>query len=244
MKTWQQFNDTVNDMLLIDGLRRGRGVERFKDRMIVAGVKDLQSYIIPFMSTPTELVLGQDDFTIHSEGNCYIGSFDLEASRILDVVVRVLPSDSNQVSKFYRLNIYPAHKRYSIISGSHTKRTIDYPGKICFDRGTIYMAPGLEDNETLSILYNQEIQYKPIFECTSAERTQSTPFGDDAALAVHYFVKYHFHKDVNDDQSQAQENFQNYQRERRSLHWKNREYVSSANPTAQLTQSGFVVGND
>jgi hypothetical protein len=45
MKTWQEFNDTVNDLLLVDGLRRGRGIERFKDRMIVAGVRDLQSYI-------------------------------------------------------------------------------------------------------------------------------------------------------------------------------------------------------
>jgi hypothetical protein len=35
MKTWQEFNDTVNDLLLVDGLRRGRGIERFKDRMIV-----------------------------------------------------------------------------------------------------------------------------------------------------------------------------------------------------------------
>jgi len=244
MKTWQEFNDTVNDMLLIDGLRRGRGVERFKDRMIVAGVKDLQGFIMGYMSTPTELVLDQNEFTLHSEGNCYVGSFNLEASRILDVVVRVMPSNDGETSTFYRLNIYPAYKRYSIISGTHSSRSAVYPGKICFDRGTIYIAPGLGDSETLSILYNQEVQYKPIFECSSEEKNQSTPFSDDAALAVHYFVKYHFHKDVNDDQSQAQENYQNYQRERRSLHWKMRDYVSTNNPVAQLTAEGFIVGNE
>ena len=243
MKTWQEFNDTVNDMLLIDGLRRGRGVERFKDRMIVAGVKDLQSYIMAYMSTPTELVLDQSDFTIHSEGNCYIGSISLESSRVLDVVVRSLPQEEGDLSKYYRLMVYPAYKRYSIISGTHSKRTAEYPGKICFDRGVIYLAPGLEENETLTILYNQEVQYKPIFECSSDEKTQPTPFGDDAALAVHYFVKYHFHKDVNDDQSQAQENFQNYQRERRSLHWKNKEFIAKGNASSTLTQEGFVVGN-
>ena len=45
MKTWAQFNEAVSDLLLVDGLRKGRGVERFRDRMILAGVRDLPMFL-------------------------------------------------------------------------------------------------------------------------------------------------------------------------------------------------------
>lgn len=243
MKNWEQFNEIVNDLLLIDGLRKGRGVEKFRDRMIVAGVRDLQAYIPELRTTPVEASFTNTDLTTHGEKECSIGSFDLEASRILDVIVRVLPEAPEVISKYYRLNIYPAHKRHSLFDGGATTRSGNYPGKIIFDRGQFYTAPNLLDNETLNILYNQEYTFKPMFECTPDQKSYKTNLGDDAALAVHYYVKYHFMKDVNDDEKQAQTNLQNYQRERRKIAVNKPEILSTNNPTESLGSEGFVIGN-
>lgn len=243
MKTWIEFNETVNDLLLIDGLRKGRGVEKFRDRMIVAGVRDLQSYIPELRTTPTEVSFTKSDLTEHGEKQCQVGEFNVEASRIMDVVVRQLPTGDETVSKYYRLNIYPAYKRHSIFDGGHTTRSINFPGKITFDRGQFYTAPILEDNETLGILYNQEYAFKPMFECTPDQKAYKTKLSDDAALAVHYFVKYHFEKDVNDDTNQAQTNLQNYQRERRKIAVNRPEILTTNNPTESLGEGGFTIGN-
>lgn len=243
MKTWQEFNDTVNDLLLVDGLRKGRGVEKFRDRMIVAGVRDLMAYIPELRTTPMEESFSKDELELHGEKQCMIGQFDVESARILDVIVRQLPEDDGDVSKYYRLHIYPAYKRHTIFDGGHSKRSANYPGKITFDRGQFYTAPVLEDNETLSILYNQEYVYKPLFEATAEQKAYKTNLGDDAALAVHYFVKYHFMKDVNDDASQAQTNLQNYQRERRKIAVNKPEVLSTQNPVESLDQGGgFLLG--
>jgi hypothetical protein len=183
MKTWQEFNDTVNDLLLVDGLRKGRGVEKFRDRMVVAGVRDLMAYIPELRTTPMEESFSKDELELHGEKQCMI------------------------------------------------------------DRGQFYTAPVLGDNETLSILYNQEYVYKPLFEATAEQKSYKTNLGDDAALAVHYFVKYHFMKDVNDDASQAQTNLQNYQRERRKIAVNKPEVLSTQNPVESLDQGGgFLLG--
>jgi len=244
MKTWQEFNDSVNDMLLIDGLRRGRGVERFKDRMIVAGTKDLQGFIPAYMATPTERVFSESEFELHSEGNSSTTEFDVDFARVLDFRIRVLPTEDNPSSVFYKPNLYAGYDRHVLTSGNHSRRTPAYPGKIAFDRGLIYLAPPIQEGEVLSILYNYEVQYKPLFECSADEKAQKTPFGDDAALAVHYFVKYHFHKDVNDDQKQAQDNYKSYTQERRKLHWKMKEFISNTDnaTTPALPEDGFIIG--
>lgn len=286
MKTWQEFNDTVNDLLLVDGLRKGRGVEKFRDRMIVAGVRDLMAYIPELRTTPTEETFtkgdelpegysyvptpgysyaaemppnggvwaygpdgsrieigGRGKLELHGENQCMVGQFDVESARVLDVIVRQLPEDDGDISKYYRLHIYPAYKRHTIFDGGHSKRSASYPGKISFDRGQFYTAPVLEDNEILSILYNQEYVYKPLFEATTEQKAYKTNLGDDAALAVHYFVKYHFMKDVNDDASQAQTNLQNYQRERRKIAVNKPEVLSTQNPVESLDQGGgFLLG--
>ena len=91
MKTWQEFNDTVNDLLLVDGLRKGRGVEKFRDRMIVAGVRDLMAYIPELRTTPAEESFSKSELELHGEKQCMIGQFDVESARILDVIVRQLP---------------------------------------------------------------------------------------------------------------------------------------------------------
>ena len=43
--TWEEFNEVVRTYLLVDSERKGRGVQNYVDRMIVASVIDLQRYV-------------------------------------------------------------------------------------------------------------------------------------------------------------------------------------------------------
>lgn len=243
MKTWNEFNETVNELLLVDGLRKGRGVERYRDRMIVAGARDLQRHIPQYRTIPETVSFESSDLDLHGEEKCNVGSFDYVGTRILDCIVRQLPTETKDVSTYFRLKYYPAKAKWAILDGGHSSRSSTYPGKICFDEGQFFTGPILKSGETLNILFSQEFAYKPMFQCSETELNQKTPFGDDAAMAVHYFVKYHFHKDVNDDQAQAQGNYQNYQRERRSLAVNERELVATADPELSFSSNGFVIGN-
>ena len=242
MKTWQDFNETVNELLLVDGLRKGRGVERYRDRMIVAGARDLQRHVPQYRTLPETIAFESSDLDIHGEGKCNVGSFDYLGARILDCIVRQMPEDGG-VSRYFRVRYYPAKARWAILDGGHSPRSNVYPGKICFDSGQFFTGPVLKDNETLNILFSQEYVYKPLFQCTQGDLDRKTPFGDDAALAVHYFVKYHFHKDVNDDQTQAKGNYENYQRERRSLAVNEGELTPTSDPELYFSSNGFVIGN-
>ncbi len=233
MMTWQEFNDAVGDLLLTDGIRRGRGVEKFRDRMVVAGVRDLQRHIPSLRPTPTTKAWSEGELTKHSEGQCEVGDFDYEATRVHDIVVRRLPTEDNNqgASVYYRPIVIPGHRYYEIIDGGGRDRTTAYPGRISFRLGKFYSEPILRSDETISILYTFENAYKPINACTDAEKAASTPLTDDAALAVHHFVKYHFAKDIDDNQKLATSNFELFKNTRRSIFANSQETVSTSDPT-------------
>mgnify|MGYP006109000671 CR=1 FL=1 len=50
--TWQEFNEVVRTYLLVDSERKGKGVQEYIDRMIVASVIDLQRYVPKYTTDP------------------------------------------------------------------------------------------------------------------------------------------------------------------------------------------------
>lgn len=243
MKSWSDFNEAVVDLLLTDGIRRGRGVEKFRDRMIVAGVRDLQRHIPEFRTVPATDVFSHGELTTHSEGKCEIGDFDYEATRILDIVVRRLPTDTNNLSAsmYYRPKLLASYQHYEIIDGGGRLRTVSYPGRIAFTAGKFYSEPALREDETLSIQYSTEKTYKPLNACSDAEKAEITRLNDDAALAVHHFVKYHFAKDIDDNQKLAASNFELFKNIRRSIFANRKEIMATADPTTPSV-GGATVG--
>ena len=244
MKTWQQFNDAVNDLLLVDGVRKGRGIERFRDRHIVNGVRDLQRFINTLRTVDSNVTYGSSDFTNHSEDKAQHASFDYEFARILDIVVRRLPTAENKqdTSIYFRPKVYPASYLIKLLDGGTALRTPGYPGKVVFDKGKIYTAPLLRNDETMSVEFNQEKNYKPLFEATSEEKSEVTKLGDDEVLAVFHYVKYHFEKDVNADTAASSGNLQIFQQLRRSIYANRRETVETSNPSP-LDTTQYVIGN-
>ncbi len=240
MKSWEEVNEAVNDLLLVDGLRKGRGVERFRDRMILAGARDLQSYVPYYRSIPEEKSYTNSDME-NIEDTYEQATFDFLGARVLDVIVRVM--EDNAPDDYYRPSIISASLRHSIFDGGHKPRSVGYTGRVCFDRGKIYSAPILKDNEVLKVLYSLEENYKPLFKSSAEEKSAITRFDDDAVLAIHYYVKYHFMKDVNDDENSAQQNLSYYTKERRKLFHNKKELAPVSDP--QLTSQGgsFVIGH-
>lgn len=239
MKNWEEVNEAVNDLLLVDGLRKGRGVEKFRDRMILAGARDLQSYVPYYRSVPEEKAYTNSDME-NIEDTYEQGTFDFLGARILDVIVRVMEDGPDS---YFRPSIISASLRHSIFDGGHKPRSHGYTGRVCFDRGKIYSAPILKDNEVLKILYSLEENFKPLFKCTPEEREAKVKLDDDAIFAIHYYVKYHFMKDINDDENGAQQNLSYYKQERRKLFQSKRELAPISDP--QLTSQGgsFVIGH-
>lgn len=240
MKSWEELNEAVNDLLLVDGLRKGRGVEKFRDRMILAGARDLQAYVPFYRSVPEEKAFTNADLE-NIEDTYEQGTFDYLGARVLDVIVRVMEDD--QPDTYFRPSIISASLRHSIFDGGHKQRSHGYTGRVCFDRGKIYSAPILKDNEVMKILFSLEENYKPLFKCTPEERSAKTRFDDDAALAIHYYVKYHFMKDVNDDDNQAQQNLSYYTKERRKLFHGKKELAPVSDPQLTSQEGSFVIGH-
>ena len=244
MKTWGEFNAAVIDLLLVDGTRRGRGVERFRDRMIVAGVRDLQRNIPDLRSTPAEESFSYGELTENAEKTCEIGDFDYESVRVYGVSVRKLPTEANgqDASVYFYPNILAGHLYRQILDGGGRTRTQAYPGRVCFNQGKFYSEPALMEGEILSILYTAEKYYKPAFDCSAAELAESTPFTDDEVLAVHHYVKYHFAKDVDDNQKLAASNYDLFRDARKSIYANRKEWAATANPTSP-TVGGYTIPN-
>jgi hypothetical protein len=247
MKTWQAFNDAVNDLLLVDGVRKGRGIERFRDRQIVNGVRDLQRYIPLLRENTGSVSYTSSDLEEHSEGQAEVGDFNFPDARIKDIVIRRLPDaeKNEETSSYYRPKVYNELAKFSLLDGGNSPRSSQNQGKMVFEDGKFYNAPLLEEDETLTIYFTQEKTYKPLFECTGSEREEQTKLGDDEALAVYHYVKYHFQRDVNDDASSAQNNFQIYQQLRRSIFANIREQVGfdTTASTKTLGEEGFLLGD-
>jgi hypothetical protein len=245
MKTWQEFNDAVIELLLTDGARRGLGVEKYRDRMIVAGVRDLQRHIPELRTTPSTLGWTSSGLTTHSEGKCEVGDFNYEGTRVLDIVVRRLPTEENSqsASVYYRPSVLPGYKYYDIIDGGGRERSQGYPGRISFRLGKFYSSPALREDEALTILFNSEKVYLPLNLCVGVnadEATKLTPLTDDAALAVHHFVKYHFAKDIDDNQKLASSNFDLFKNIRRSIFANKQETPATADATIPVIGDGVI----
>jgi len=248
MKTWLEFNEAVSDLLLIDGVRKGRGIERFRDRQILNGVRDLQTFIPSLRDANLVQSYTETDLEDHSEGHAEVGDFDHANARFTDIVVRRIPTEENglKASVYYKPKVYSSLARFQILDGGSVPRSASYPGKIFFEHGKFYSSPILREDETLSIYYTQERNYKPLYACNTAERVVETKLGDDEALAVSHYVKFHFHRDMNDDNVASNTNLQVYQKLRRELYFKYREVVDSSGSVSTiqpLTEEGFLLGD-
>ena len=150
--TWEEFNEAVRTYLLIDSQRKGKGVQDYIDRMIVASVIDLQRYVPSFRANQikhysvSNLVEPNPETLtgVNSEDiNAHQGDFIQSKTRIKQVLVRRIPTEDNQqdISRYFNMKVIPWERRFDLIDGANRERTTGYPGRVAFGCTTFITAP-------------------------------------------------------------------------------------------------------
>ena len=251
---WQEFNDTVRTFLLVDSERKGKGVQNYIDRMIVASVIDLQRYIPSFRSSNIKHYSNSSLIEPNPESltgvnaediNAHQGNFNLSKTRIKQVLVRRIPTDDNlqDVSQYYYIKVIPWSRRFELIDGANAERTQNIPGRIAFGDTTFISAPKLREDEALYVYYEGEKHYVPVFKCTEDELLDPVVFDDLVAKASADFVKAHLAREVDNDLNQYTSYFQLYVKDRSQIFINEKEYASSSAEQVMGTGvGGFVIG--
>lgn len=254
--TWQEFNDVVRTYLLVDSERKGRGVQEYIDRMIVASVIDMQRYIPALRNnqykyySPNNLVEPNpnDLSSINSEDlDVQQGDFTTAKTRVKQVVIRRIATEENNqsISRYYYPKIIPWEARFDLIDGGILERTTQVPGRIAFGENKFWIAPKIIDSEALYIYYEGETHYPPVFKATTEQKAVPVIYDDMVAKASADFVKAHLAREVDNDLTQYQSYFQMYSKDRAQVFLNEKEYDSSS--VEQVINSGvgsggFIVG--
>ena len=158
---WADFNEVVRTYLLVDRERKGRGVQEYIDRMIVASVIDLQRYVPQLrehqftMHSPDTLaepqVIGLTNAGIpnsvqsvqNEDVDVHQGLFLSGKRRIKDVIIRrVVTEENNQNrSRYYYPRSIPWETRFDLIDGGVVERTTSVPGRVSFGPNSFWIAP-------------------------------------------------------------------------------------------------------
>ena len=255
--TWQEFNEAVRTFLLVDSERKGRGVQEYIDRMIVASVIDLQRYVPALRENqfkhfspsnlvepnPTELTaVNSENLDVHQ------GEFASGRTRIKQVVVRrIATADNGQdQSRYFSPATLPWEDRFALIDGGIVERTPNIPGRITFGPTVFWTAPKLRNDEALYIYYSGESHYKPIYKITSdTEKQTPVVFDDMVAKASSDYVKAHLAREVDNDLNQYQSYAQMYAKARAQVFLNEKEYQSSSVEQAissGVGAGGFIIG--
>ena len=254
--TWGEFNEIVSTYLLVDSERKGRGVQDYIDRMIVASVIDMQRYVPGLRAnqykyfSPSNLVEPDpnDLSTVNSEDlNVHQGAFATAKTRIKQVVVRRIPTADNgqDTSKYYYPASIPWESRFVLIDGGIVEITTTIPGRITFGPDKFWTAPKLTDEEAMYIYFEGENHYVPIFKATTEEKAVPVVFDDMVAKASADYVKSHLAREVDNDLTQYESYFSMYTKARAQVFLNEKEYKSSS--VEQIISSGvggggFIIG--
>ena len=253
---WAEFNEVVRTYLLVDAERKGKGVQNYIDRMIVASVIDLQRYVaslrnnqVKHYSTsslvepdPTDLSgVNAEDLDAHQ------GTFNEGKTRIKQVVVRRIPTDDNNqdVSRYFYPNVTPWESRFLLIDGPVLERTVNMPGRITFGDTTFITAPKLLEEEALYLYYEGERHFTPYGKATEEELADPVVFDELVAKASADYVKGHLSREVDNDLVQYQSYFEMYIKDRSQIFINENEYASSSAEqiiSSGIGGAGFVVG--
>lgn len=252
--TWEEFNEAVRTFLLVDSERKGKGVQNYIDRMIVASVIDLQRYIPSFRSSnikhySTSSLVEPNPETlsgVNSEDiNAHQGEFNVSKTRIKQVLIRRIPSEENrqEISQYFYLKVIPWSRRFELIDGANAERTQNIPGRIAFGDTSFIVAPKIREDEALYLYYEGEKHYVPAFKASEDELKDPVVFDELVAKASADFVKAHLSREVDNDLAQYQSYFQLYVKDRSQIFINEKEYASSsAEQVMGSGLGGFVIG--
>ena len=251
---WEEFNEVVRTFLLVDKDRKGKGVQEYIDRMIVASIIDLQRYVTPlkdhaydyfsphnlvdanisanvrFPSIPNADEHHEDVPDETSEIDVHQGKFYSGKKTIKELVVRRVPTTENnqKLSRYYYPRRIPWEKRHDLIDGGIVERTSKVPGRITFSKSHFWIAPKLREDEAIYIHYEGETHYTPLFKASTEDKATLVVFDDMVAKACASYVKAHLAREVDNDLNQYNSYLQMYQKERAQIFINEKDFTGSS----------------
>lgn len=236
---WKEFNDLTRTYLLVDAERKGRGIQKYIDQLIIAGVKNLQEYISAFRDRNVNVYFENDLTEVTAGRNSVSKEFNPINAELEEVIVSGLVSEDGEERWFLGVQVVPWSNRFLVINGCPA-RTNNYAGKITFGDGRFYLCAPLVDNQKLYIYW------KGIKD--TYDDDDLVIFDDMTAKAVADYVKAHLNREVDKDVNLYKSYLEMYSKQRQELHIKWKDYnhttaVDHADGTDTTTGiGGFVIG--
>jgi len=231
---WSEFNESVRTFLLVDSERKGRGIQKYIDKQIIAGALDLQQYVSQLQSSNINTFFANEMLPVPSGTRSSEVEFVPTHAKINSVIISGLESDES--TRWYSyVQIVPWSNRFSVINGCPL-RTKSYAGKITFGDGKLYLCSPLVDDEKLYVYWSGE---KRIYDVDDI-----VIFDDSCAKAVADFVKAHLNREVDKDVAMYKSYMEMYNKQRQQIHvnWKDYNVTNSIDHVSGGT-SGNGIGN-
>ena len=212
---WSDFNVLVRDYLLVDSERKGRGIQKYIDKLIKAGCVDLQRYVDQLKVNNVDTFLESELIDTPDGVNSVEAQFAPVHATISQVVVSGYESEDSSVKWYSNVAIVPWSSRFSVINGC-PQRTRSYPGKVTFGGGKIYLCSPLIDNQKLYIYWTGEKH--------DYEDEDYVIFDDVCAKAVADWTKAHLNREVDKDIQLFKSYMDMYNKQRQQIYTNEKLY--------------------
>lgn len=235
---WSEFQDKVRVNLLVDADRKGRGIQKYINQLMVSAVVNLQDYIEAFKARNVNSFFSDDMLAVPTGINSGEVQFSPTHATINSVVVSGIKSDG--VQRWYSyVELVPWTSRYRVIDGCPTRNS-GYSGRATFGDGKLYLCSPLVDEQRLYVYWSGIKQaYDP---------DDLVIYDDASAKAVSDYIKAHLNREVDKDIALYKSYMEMYNKQRQELHrvWKDFIHTTAidhaGSESTGVGSSGFTIG--
>jgi len=237
--TWLEFNNLVRTYLLVDSDRKGRGIQKYINQNIVAGVKDLQEYVDQLKIRNVETYFENDMLDVPTGTNSSEVEFAYTHATINYVVVSGLEVD--ETTRWYSyVQMVPWSNRYNVTNGCPA-RSKQYSGRVTFGDGKMFLCSPLKDDQKLYVYWTGlKNEY---------DDADLVVFDDMIAKAVADYVKAHLNREVDKDIGMYESYLEMYSKQRQQIFRKWKDYIpttaidhASSSTNTGVGSDGFTIG--
>ncbi len=234
---WSEFKELVRTNLLVDADRKGRGIQKYINQLMVSGVINLQDYIDAFKSRNINTFFPSDMFSVPTGRNSSEVEFSPTHATVESVIVSGLFNDDTSERWYSYVDVVPWSSRYSVTNGCPT-RTRAYSGRVTFGDGRLYLCSPLAEHEKLYVYWSGVKQ--------KYEDDDLVIYDDASAKAVSDYIKAHLNREVDKDVAMYESYMKMYSKQRQELHrvWKNYNNTTAIDHASNQSTgiSEFTVG--
>jgi hypothetical protein len=236
---WSEFQDKVRVNLLVDADRKGRGIQKYINQLMVSAVVNLQDYIDAFKARNVNTFFASDMLPVPTGNNSSEVQFTPTHATIDSVVVSGLKGDDDSQRWFSYVEIVPWGSRFRVIDGCPTRNS-GYAGRVTFGDGKLYLCSPLVDDQKLYIYWTGIKQ--------SYDPDDLVIYDDSSAKAVADYIKAHLNREVDKDVGLYKSYIDMYNKQRQELHrvWKDFNHTTAIDhaqsQSTGIGSGGFTIG--